>query len=100
LADFVSNDTGSTLLVTCTDDAGTAINLAGCAVKLRWQEEAGTIADVTMTVVDAAAGTCSYKFLADELYAPAMAFEVKITDADSFVLRNINLITVTVRDDL
>jgi hypothetical protein len=100
LADFVSNDTGSTLLVTCADDAGAAINLAGCTVKLRWQEEAGTIAEATMTVVDAAAGTVSYKFLADELYAPAMAFEVKITDADSFVLKNINLITVTVRDDL
>src|SRR6187455_965584 len=100
MADFVSNDTGSTLLVTCTDDAGTAINLAGCTVELRWQEAVGTVADKTMTVVDAAAGTCSYKFLADELYAPAMAFELKITDADGFILKNVNLITVTVRDDL
>lgn len=100
MADFVANDTGSTLLVTCTDDAGAVINLTGCTVKLRWQEAAGTVADKTMTIVSAAAGTCSYKFLATELYSPAMAFEVKITDGDSFILKNVSLITVTVRDDL
>ncbi|SCX94107.1 hypothetical protein SAMN05216420_101396 [Nitrosospira sp. Nl5] len=100
MADFVSGDTGSTLLLTCADDAGAAIDLTGCTIKLRWQEAAGTIADKTMTIVSAAAGTCSYKFLAGELYPPAMAFEVKITDAGGFILKNVHLITVTVRDDL
>jgi hypothetical protein len=100
MADFVSSDTGSTLLVTCTDDAGTAINLAGCTVKLHWQEAAGTVADKTMTVVSAAAGTCSYKFLTGELFAPGMAFEVEITDASGFKLSNVDLITVNVRAQL
>ena len=100
MADFVSSDTGSTLLVTCTDDAGEVINLASSTVKLRWQEAVGTIADKTMTIVDAAAGTCSYKFLDGELFYPAMAFEVEITDSSGFKLSNVDLIAVNVRKQL
>ena len=99
-SDFVSGDTGSTLLVTCTDDAGVAINLTGCAIKLRWQEAAGTVADKVMTIVDATEGTCSYKFLTGELFAPGMAFEVEITDGSGFKLSNIDLITANVRAQL
>jgi hypothetical protein len=100
MSDFVANDTASSLLVACTDDAGAVIDLTGSTVKLRWQEAVGTIADKTMTIVSAAAGTCSYKFVDGDLYAPGMAFEVKITDSSGYILRNQNLITVTVRDDL
>jgi hypothetical protein len=100
MADFVSGDTASTLLVTCKDGDGTAVNLTGCTVKLRWQEATGTVADRTMTIVSASEGTVSYKFLADELYAPSMSFEVKITDADGYLLRNPGLITEMVREAL
>lgn len=100
MADFVSNDTASTLLVTCVDDAGAVINLSGATVNLHWQDETGTVQDKAMTVVDEAAGECSYKFGAGELFAPGMAFEVEITDAMGFKLTNIDLITATVRAQL
>lgn len=100
MSDFVSSDTGSTLLVTCTDDAGGVINLTGSTIKLRWQEAAGTVADKTMAIVSAAAGTCSYKFLAGELFAPGMAFELEITDPGGFKLSNVDLITANVRAQL
>ncbi len=100
MSDFVSNDTGSTLLVTCTDDSGAGINLSGGTVRLRWQEAAGTVADKTMTIVSAVAGTCSYKFLTGELFSPGMAFELEITDSGGFKLSNVDLITVNVRAQL
>jgi hypothetical protein len=100
MTDFVSGDTGSTLLVTCTDDAGEVINISGSTVKIRWKEAAGTVAEKDMTVTDGAAGECSYKFAAGELFAPGMAFEIEITDSGSFKLTNVDLIAVTVRKEL
>ncbi len=100
MADLVSGDTGSTLLVTCTDDSGAVIDLTSCTIKLRWQEAAGTVSDKTMTVVSAASGTCSYKFLTGELFAPAMSFEVEITDGLGFKLSNVYLINVIVRTQM
>lgn len=100
MADFVSGDTASSLLVTCTDDMGAVINLNGCSVNLHWQQATGTIADKTMTIISAVDGVCSYKFLTGELFAPGMAFEIEITDASGFKLSNINLITANVRAHL
>lgn len=100
MSDFVSGDTGSTLLVTCTDDSSAAINLTGSTIKLRWQEAAGTVADKTMAIVSAAAGTCSYKFLTGELFSPGMAFEIEITDSGGFKLSNVDLITANVRSQI
>jgi hypothetical protein len=100
MADFVSGDTGSTLLVTCKDDSGAAIDLTGATIKLHWQDATGTVQDKDMTIVDETAGECSYKFGESELFAPGMAFEVEITDATGFKLTNIDLITATVREQL
>ncbi len=100
MADFVSNDTGSTLLLTCTNAAGTVIDLTGATIKLRWRGTTGTVADKTMTIVSAVAGTCSYKFLTTELIAPSMEFEVEITDSGGFKLSNSELICVTVRSQM
>lgn len=97
MADFVSNDTGSTLLVTCVDKSDAVINLTGATIKLRWKSNAGAVVEKSMNIVSAAAGTCSYKFVASELYSPAMAFEIEITDSGGFTLSNTELITVTVR---
>jgi hypothetical protein len=100
MADFVSSDTGSTLLVTCTDDAGEVINLSGSSVKIRWQDATGVLSEKNMTVTDGAAGKCTYKFGVSELFAPGMAFEIEITDSGSFKLTNVDLIAVTVRKEL
>ena len=53
-----------------------------------------------MTVVSAAAGTCSYQFAESELFAPGMAFEVEITDVSGKKLTNIDVIAVTVREQI
>lgn len=100
MADFVSGDTASTLLVTCQDDSGTAINLSGAAVNLHWKDEEGTALVKAMTVVSASVGTCSYQFATGELFAPGMAFEVEITDVSGKKLTNIDVIAVTVREQI
>jgi hypothetical protein len=96
-AEFVSDDTGTSLLFTCAETDETPINLAGSTVKLHWREATGTIANKTMTIVDAAAGTCSYKFLAGDLYAPGMELEVEITDSSGFKITAPALVTFEVR---
>jgi len=98
---FVSGDTGSVLEVTCKDDdAGTVIDLTGATVELQWDDAAGALQSKTMTVTDAVNGVAEYQFLADELIATQMKFEVKITDSGGNVLRNIELLRENVREAL
>lgn len=98
---FVTGDTGSKLVVTCTDDVlGTAINLTGATVKLHWITNAGVLANKTMTVTSAATGVCEYQFLTGEIQSPVMAFEVEITDSTSKVITSLDTIVVSVRDQL
>ena len=99
MADFVSNDTGSSLSVPCADSNG-PIDLAGCTVNLHWIDETGTAVTKEMTIDDSQAGICSYKFITGELFAPAMSFEVEITDAGGFKITSLDLIAVTVRKEL
>ena len=100
MADLVAGDTASTLAVTCVDDTGTAIDLSGCTVNLRWKDEVGEVQTQAMTVSDAAGGVCTYQFGEDELFSPGMAFEVEITDISGKKLSNVDLISVTVREQL
>jgi hypothetical protein len=100
MADFVSGDTGSSLSVPCVDSEGSAINLTGCTVNLRWKDASGALVSKEMTIDDEANGIVSYKFGEGELYAPSMDFEVQITDVDGFILTILDLIAVTVRKAL
>jgi hypothetical protein len=99
---FVAGDTGSVLRVTCTNDSdGTAINLTGSTVVLRWFNRATeAVIEQTMTLVTPASGICSYQFAAGELVSPSMAFEVKITDGSGKVIRSLNLLNEAVREKL
>ena len=95
---FVSGDTGSKLEVTCKDDdTGVVINLTGATVKLKWRDAAEVLQTKTMTIIDAVNGVVDYQFLADELIAPQMKFEVEITDSGGKVLHSIELIRESVR---
>lgn len=95
---FVSGDTGSKLEVTCkNDDTGLVIDLTGSTVKLKWRDAANVLQTKTMTITDAPGGIVEYQFLADELIAPQMKFEVEITDTVGKVLHNIELIRESVR---
>lgn len=100
MADLVAGDTASTLEVTCADDSGAAIDLTGCAVNIRWIDDVGVVQTKPMTVSDATAGICTYQFDVDELFAPGMSFEVEITDIGGKKLSNVDLISVTVREQL
>lgn len=100
MADFVAKDTASTLRVTCVDDSDAAVDLSGCTVSIRWKDEIGTVQTQAMTVSDATAGICTYQFGTDELFAPGMSFEVEITDSSGKKLSNVDLISVTVREQL
>lgn len=101
MTDLVTGDTGSLLQVTCTDSrTAAAINLAGATVRLRWTNDAGVVVTKPMTVVSAAAGTAKYQFLAGEIIFPKMTFEVEITDSSGFIISNLALIEMTVREQL
>lgn len=96
--EFVTGDTGSKIVVTCTDSVlGTAINLTGATVKLKWITNAGVLANKSMTITSAATGVCEYQFLATEIEAPTMTFEVEITDATAKIITNLDEIVCNVR---
>lgn len=98
---FVSGDTGSKLEVTCRDDeTGDIIVLTGATVKLKWLDAAAALQTKTMTITDDVNGIVEYVFLADELIAPQMKFEVEITDSSDKVLRIIELLRESVREAL
>lgn len=98
MADFVAGDTGSKLEVTCQKNSdGSVINLTGSTVTLQWKDKAGVLVEKVMTITDAVNGIAEYQFAADELVAPLMHFQVKITDASGKVLHSLELIRETVR---
>ena len=98
---FVSGDTGSELEVTCKDDdTGLVIDVTGSTVKLKWIDKAAALISKTMTIVDAVNGVVKYRFLANELIAPQMKFEVEITDSGGDVLHILELIRESVREVL
>lgn len=95
---FVAGDTGSKLEVTCKNDSdSTAINLTGSALELKWKGSNGVLVSKTMTITSAIAGIAEYQFLATELFAGAMNFEVEITDASGKIIRSLDLIVENVR---
>ena len=100
---LVSGDTASVYRVTCRDkDSGEVIDLTGSTVYLRWRNSAGddTI-ERQMTVVGSPAdGVAEYQFVADELFAPRMLFEVLIRNAQNQLLHSLDLLAEPVRRQL
>lgn len=96
---FVSGDTGSTLKVTCKNDGdSTIIDLTGATVKLRWKDSSSTLQTRTMSIVNpATSGIAEYQFLAGELFAGLMNFEVEITDSGGKIIRCLEIIAEKVR---
>ena len=98
--DFVSNDTGSILQITCVDSTGVAINLTGATVRLRWIDTTNTVQTKTMTIVTAASGICQYQFATGELVPGRMQFEIEIEDSSGYKTTNPTLTEVTVREEI
>lgn len=100
MTDLVTGDTGSTLTVTCKDGAGAVINLTGATVELHWEGASGTVESRNMTVSAPATGVAAYTFSAGEIFAPAMAFEVEITDSAGKVVTCTEKIELTAREEI
>ena len=98
-AEFVEGDTGSVFQATCkNEDTDAVIDLTGATVTLRWLDSADSLVSKAMSIIgDPALGVAEYKFLATELIAPAMTFEVKVVDAGGFILHNLDEIVKSVR---
>ena len=104
---FVAGDTASKLRVTLKDSTTKLpLDLTGSLfVRLRWRMEDGlTTHEGLMTGPGGAAfdatGVVEYRFTGGELYAPTMAFEIKITNAAGEILRNQELIVEQVRPSM
>lgn len=99
--EFVQDDTGSKLEVTCKNDADkSVIDLTGSTVKARWKDKAGAVVEKNMTITDAAGGVAEYQFAAGELEAGTTGYEIEITDAQSSVIKNLNLLLVNIREKI
>ena len=99
--DFVENDTGSVLLVTCKTKAGGIIDLTGASVALKYRIDGGTLQTKTMTInPPATAGIVQYQFLAGELIAGEMIEAVEITNSASKVISELCTVTHTIRGKL
>jgi hypothetical protein len=101
MTDLVTGDTGSRLVCTVKDKStGTARNLTGAAVKLRWRDNDRVVVTKTATVTDAAGGVCEYVFGAGEIIAPSMKIEVEVTDNTGKVTTSVDTIDLTVREEI
>ena len=96
--DFVENDDGSILRITCYNDDSSIIDLTGTAIVLRWRGSDGAMVERNMTIVGAAInGVAEYPFSAGELFAPKMHFGYRITDANNKNVSSRTLDTLSVR---
>lgn len=98
---FVAGDGGSRLVVVCRDhDSQQPINLAGKTVQLRFRINAGTVAERSMTITDAAAGKAEYVFASSELLAGLLTAEVRLNPGLSDQLTSIDELSIPVRAPL
>lgn len=97
--DVVAGDTGTILRVTIKDTAGAAVDLTGASAVFRWAGIAGLV-EVAAVITDAVNGVVSHKFMAGEITAPDMSIEVEVTDSGGFKLTGLDLIKLTVRQQL
>lgn len=98
---FVSGDTGSKLRIRCLNIDSTVIDLTSTTVKIAWlNRETNAEIEQTMTILNPILGTAEYLFLAGELMAPLMSFEIRITDSGARVISSLQLVDVPVREQL
>lgn len=97
--DLVTGDTGSQFKMVCKDrSTGAVMDLTGCVINLHWLDAADTPVSRAMQIEgDPALGTVSYLFLAGEIFAPEMVFEVEVTNSGGRKLTSNNPIRLRVR---
>ena len=100
MTDLVTNDTGSKLQVTCSDnDTGAVLDLTGATVRARWEDVSGIMQTYVMNITEPANGVAEYQFLVGEIVYPKMKIEIEVTDAGGFITSNLTPIELTVREE-
>ena len=98
---FTELDTGSTLKVTCKDDAtGVVIDITGFTVQLLYKIGSSVLQTKTMTITDGSNGIATYKFLAAELLAGASSlprYEVSVGSDLAYEFRDANQVTILIK---
>lgn len=80
MTDFVAGDTGSTLQTTCIDSVSfSPINLTSYSIAIQWRDNAKLLHSKNMEKVNAVNGIVQYTFVAGELEAPNMQFDIVLT---------------------
>ncbi len=101
---LVSDDTGSKLVINCTNLDDSPIDLTGRTVLLEWRDATQTLQSRAMTVTnptDPNGGEAEYTFLTNEVISPSMDFQVRITvTASGLFVHNVELLSVPVREVL
>lgn len=100
MTDFVAGDTGSTLQTTCIDSVSfSPIDLTNYSISIQWRDSAKLLHSKNMEKVNAIAGIVQYTFVANELEAPSMQFDVVLThNTTSHILTCKDIVRIIVRD--
>lgn len=96
--EFVQDDTGSKLAVSCRDNATQeVIDLTGGTVRLRYRIAGGELQVKVMTITSPAEGVAEYLFLAGELAPGVMRAEIEITDVSGKVVTSVEAFLFQIR---
>lgn len=80
MTDFVAGDTGSTLQTTCIDSVTfSPIDLTNYSISIQWRDTNLLVHSKNMEKFNATAGIVQYTFMANELEAPNMQFDIVLT---------------------
>ncbi len=100
LNEFVENDTGSKIEVTCKNSSdGVVIDLSSSTVVVKWVDSTGTLQSEAMTVTDAVNGVAEYLFTGSQLEAGTTDFEFEITTG-GLIISSLDLVSVKIRTEL
>lgn len=97
--ELVAGDRGSVLRVTVTDQAGTAVDLTGKAVQLRYTIGPGELQIKTMTVLNQTTnkGQADYQFAAADLSDGILEGEVRLNDGQPDQLTSVDKFYLPIR---
>jgi hypothetical protein len=100
MTDFVAGDTGSTLQTTCIDSVSfSPIILTNYSIAIQWRDSAKILRSKNMEKVNAVAGIVQYTFVAGELEAPNMQFDIVLThNTSGNTLTCKDIVRIIVRD--
>lgn len=96
MADFVSGDIGSKLLISCRRRNGNPFDLTNWTLKIKFRI-GQTSFTKTCTILDAAQGEAEYTYVAGELLEGMKYTEVQAEHGDGRIISSQNIAVIPVR---